>query len=85
MGVNRRDGAIFLAVPAAAALAVGDVFFALAGDTGDIMDVGESALPEASSQETNYLSNSSPTIKVTGNAVTMLEPDQATIELAMRS
>ncbi len=83
--MNRRDRAILLAVPVAAALAVGGAFFVLAGDSSDVLDVGESVLPEASSQETNHLSNNSPTIKVTGNAVMMLEPDQATIGIAMRS
>lgn len=85
MGVNRRDRAIFLAVPVAAALAVGGVFFALAGDSGDVLDVGESVFPEASSQETNSLSENNPTIRVTGNAMTVLEPDQATIGITMRS
>ena len=83
--MNRRDRTIFLAVPVAAALVAGSAFFALAGDSADIPNVGESVLPEASSQETNYLSNNSPAIRVTGNAVTMLEPDQATIGITMRS
>ena len=83
--MNRRDRTIFLAVPVAAALAVGGAFFALAGDSEDILDVGEPVLPEASSQETNDLSENNPTIKVTGNAVTMLEPDQATMRINMRS
>ena len=83
--MNRRDRAIFLAIPVAAALAVGGAFFALAGDSGDIPVVGEPVLPEASSQEANYPSGNDPTIKVTGNAVMMLEPDQATIGISMRS
>jgi len=83
--VNQRDRAIFLAVPVAAALAVGGAFFALTGDSKDIPDAGESVLPEASSQEMNYPSESNPTIKVTGSAVMMLEHDQATIGIAMRS
>lgn len=83
--MNRRDRTIFLAVPVAVALAAGGAFFALAGDSADIPNVGEPMLPEASSQETNYLSNNSPTIRVTGNAVMMLEPDQATIGITMRS
>lgn len=83
--MNRRDRAIFLAIPVAAALAVGGAFFALAGDSKDILVVGEPVLPEASSQEANYPSGNDPTIKVTGSAVMMLEPDQATIGIAMRS
>ena len=65
-----------MAAPAAAAPAVGGAFFALAGDSADIPNVGEPVLPEAPSQETNHLSNNSPAIRVTGSAAMMLEPDR---------
>ena len=83
--MNRRDRVIFVAVPVATALALGGAFFALAGDSNDVLDVGEPVLPEALSQETNYPSGNNPTIKVTGSSVMMLEPDQATIGIVMRS
>ncbi len=84
--MEQRDRMIFLAVPVAVALAVGGAFFALAGDSPDTTDAGELILlPEASSQETNYLSENNPSIRVTGNAAMTLEPDQATVEISMRS
>lgn len=82
--MNRQNKMIFLSVSAVALAGIG-VFFALTGDAKDITDMGEQTLPEASSQEANSLSENGPTIKVTGNAVTMLEPDQATMRITMRS
>ena len=48
-------------------------------------ETNESVLPEAFSQEFNSLSKNNPTIKVTGDASMTLEPDQATMMIAMRS
>ena len=82
--MNKQNKIIFSVLFVAITFSVAGSFVFL-NTSGNDIETSESVLPAAFSQEFNSLSKNNPTIKVTGDASMILEPDQATIIIATRS